>query len=172
MNEPHTPKQPELSVDPWWDALLDEALAPPPAPAGLADRIVQATQPHLAQPARSAVVARIGWRAWGLAAAAAVLLLAGLLAPWVMQQPPASSVPAPASAVHAQANLIPLDQELRRLASVSYSDLTPLDEQIEWLSVQMDLAQAESVWPTDPMAEAVAEAELWQLTAEASYGVF
>jgi hypothetical protein len=57
---------------------LDEALAPPPAPAGLSDRIVLRTA-GLLQRYRSGVLARIDqFYRWPRALAAAVVLAAGL----------------------------------------------------------------------------------------------
>jgi len=71
-------------------SLLDEALAPGEAPASLTDRIVAATSPvastaRRAEPAPRGVLARIGPTGWRYAAAAAVVLAAGLGMWWLGQ---------------------------------------------------------------------------------------
>lgn len=89
----HTPEQLEAKVlamtDPQFIGLLDEALAPQ-APVGLAQKIIAATGPGQAnstKDAQPAVIARIGFSSWRYAAAAAIVLAAGVGLWWAGQGP-------------------------------------------------------------------------------------
>ncbi|MFN3165454.1 MAG: hypothetical protein ACE37H_00150 [Phycisphaeraceae bacterium] len=90
-----TPAQLEAKVlaltDPRMQSLLDEALAPPEAPASLAERIVAATSPGAVarprvEPSPRAVLARIGPAGGRYAAAAAIVLAAGVGMWWLGQR--------------------------------------------------------------------------------------
>lgn len=68
-------------TDPQMLALLDEAMAPEPAPARLADNILAATMPGArreTEAERTGVLARIDPMTWRYAAAAAIVLAAGV----------------------------------------------------------------------------------------------
>lgn len=127
-------------------SLLDGALAAPAAPAGLADRIVAATAPHVARRAnRSPVLARIGPALLGLAAVMAFATAASL---WV-----AATTDAPRSSPTGPLAENTVEPEALPLVSFAESEL---DDQIQLLALYVDVVGARQVWsgPGDSMEEA------------------
>ena len=122
-----------LSIDPDLEALLDDALAVQP-PAGLADRIVAATQPRLSQSARGAVVGRIGPAA---AALAAVLALALGAAMWIAALDGPAGTGAPLGAV---------ESRLAELEALDAARDADIDQQLTLMALQVDLAERADWW--------------------------
>jgi len=138
MTHPNPQTDPP-SPDPALDTLLDEALAPPPTPDGLKERIVAATAEQVAA-RRQPVVARIGGGIPhpALRIAAAVLIAAGLIGLIYLHTRPAPADP-PSLAQLEQLNLA---------ADASHQQAEMIDLQIEAFALQVTLADR-----TDPWAE-------------------
>jgi hypothetical protein len=162
---------PSSDTDPQLDALLDEALAPGPAPAGLDERIVDQTRSLLpadradrgvlaaAEPV--AVAGRIGFggRPWR---AAAALLLAGALATAAFFAVSSngsggsatSGDPIDTPGTHAAA-AASLPDALERLAAAEAQTQRrdeAIDDRIAWLEMQLDWAESDDLWARDSLA--------------------
>lgn len=128
-----------LNTDPKLDALLDEALAPEPAPRALVDNILAATGP-LIDERRPAVLGRVGFTRTLRRIAAVVIL---------------------SMEVGAGALLIGISNEAQAIAEVR-SELrfidrlagatTPLDAEIDLLNVRLDMARAGDDWSSDTLS--------------------
>lgn len=146
--------QPDISYPPTdaaLDALLDEALTPgapgiPPADPQLAQRVYQRTLPMLGYP--RPVLARIGPRLWRVAAAAAIVA-GGVLAVSLMQ--PSTTTPIDQVAVETT----PTESQPTELASLE-GVITPgntrIDEQLDVLALQVDLASTDEAWGSDKLS--------------------
>jgi len=132
--------------DPALEALLDEALAPAPAPRGLADRITAATTPRLRARQRP-VLARIGWRpalriAAAIAVAGAVLLIA-----WPDPAPTSTGTDA-----GALAQLDTLQSQAEAAEAIEFTGFEAIDYRMEMLDVQLALADTADPWTDDGQA--------------------
>ncbi|MEL7089329.1 MAG: hypothetical protein AAGL98_12965, partial [Planctomycetota bacterium] len=164
------PDQPEAAkTDPQLDALLDEALAPAPgispgntsetAPAGLNDRILEATVDRLPGgrvTESNPVIGRISgggfpWRR--IAAFAAVLTLGVLIGrQYVLDSRPDRVTPFPGDLRTAYYKpLFPtLDDGLDQLADAAL-DAEPIDDEIAWLSIRLSATQTPGIWEQDAL---------------------
>ncbi|MFW6059978.1 MAG: hypothetical protein ACODAQ_07335 [Phycisphaeraceae bacterium] len=137
-------------------SLLDEALAPAELSPALTERIIAAARPA---PARDAVAARIG-SGWTALAAAAMIALV-MLGAWALFEP------RPAPEPTGVTSLAALERELSALEAAAVAEPAHLEEQIELLEFQLELAGTEPAWPgADPLAEASAEAQLDRFVSE------
>jgi len=178
-NLPPRPTPPDPgpeAIDPALHPLLDQALAPDPAPAGLEDRVLQQTTPRLPRPH---VLARIGGRL--LAAAAVVVLAAGLgIVMWAASRPAPTSTPGgatvdttpaptppdagrdptPAPGPIDDAQLAELGQQLEALDAIA-GDLDDSDTRLDLLTLQV-ASVPEDVWADSPddLPEAMTDSEL------------
>lgn len=152
-NHPHDDR-----IDPRYESLLDLALAPEPAPPGLADRIVAATTPHLYRGRRDAVIARIRPALFAAAAAVACAVGAALYVGSLQQpaaaplgHPVATADPAPAAAPG-----LPIETPRE----------TFLDSQITMLALQVELVNSRDLWssPSQTIEDATLAAELETFT--------
>jgi len=145
------------------DALLDEALAPPPAPPGLAERVVAQTGPpgevHAAKRASdSPVLARIGEGPVGMAAAAVIALV--MLTTWALL--PQQSVREGGAQ---SGRMAELGRALDSVATVADgSEATLLDQRIEVLQLQVEMTGSDPLWlsAADPIDAAAVDVEAQQ----------
>lgn len=118
-------------IDPQLESLLDQALAVSP-PAGLADRIVAATESQLGADA-PAVLGRIGRTMLAMAAAVAIALgAAAWLAVMQLQTDAGGTGPG-------------VEMGLAHLV-LDTSQGADIDEQITLLTLQVDLAESDDWW--------------------------
>lgn len=127
------PKREQL--DPKLHALLDQALAPPPAPPDLVERILAATRQDLDRLTPPGVIARIGvTRLRRIAAAVIFAMEVGIWATII------------GIAQDARA-LASINQDLQRLNRLSaVVPATPLDDQLRLLSAQIDSTRYAGDW--------------------------
>ncbi len=126
-----------IQTDSELDALLDEALdqATPPASPDLAQRIIDQTLPMLGG---RPVLARIGPTALRIAAAAAIVVGAGV-ATMVMtrnQAPPTDTGYA----------IEQIESELKAIDQAIEPGNTLIDEQLDMLSLRVELVSTEDAW--------------------------
>jgi hypothetical protein len=159
---PEVPETPDH--DPQLEALLDDALAPSPAPPGLHRRILDATAHRLpghADASRSTgVIGRLGFGArWGFAAAAVLLLAGVVLTFWSMNEP-GTTPPGPGPIADGQTTTSDpvLDETeddpdllapvLTRLAEAELA-AEPIDDRIDLLQMQLAWVETDGVWAED-----------------------
>ena len=126
-------------TDPQLDALLDEALATPMIPPSpdLTQRIVDKTRPMLD---RQPVLARIGPTLLRIAAAVAIVAGAGVVT-MVMTHHPAA--PPMADTGHDIDEIVPGLQALNQAVEPGN---TLIDEQMDMLSLRVELVSTEDTW--------------------------
>jgi hypothetical protein len=155
MTSPHS--QPEYQPDPQLQSLLDELLCPPGDTAHLEASILTATRKRLGRPT---VLARIHPALW--ACAAAIVLALGL-ALWV------SLLPAPSQT--SPIIVADLGTQLAQVAAADEPRLTPLDEQLDLLALQVELAASRPMWAngSDNLDDVVMQYELDNLATESAW---
>ena len=178
MNEFDFNKIAELNSDPQLDGMPNDALAAEEVPAGLKQRILDATEDRLPTdaPARGGVIGFIGgglpWRS-----VAAVVVLGTVIGGLLMINPDRASDPTPGDSTTVTqhtpaANPLPHVQAgLDQLADAEFRDEL-IDDRIELLSMQVSWAQAEDFWADDAMDSldsAIALDELDLLAEEMEY---
>jgi len=152
MNTPTPP----LPNDDALERLLDEALAPPAPPAGLSQRIIEATHQHLPQ---RRVLARLAWR-HAAAAAALAACVTLLVALW----PATTTTTAP----HRPDTLATMDWQ-SEFAAVQYAVLdSEIDREIALLRWDIEFAMVEELTATDWSDDGL----LWQWESDAADTVF
>jgi len=144
MPEHTTPT--EHPADPALDALLDEALAAPPAPRHLADRITAATTPLL-DARRQPVLGRIGWRPVLRMAAAIAVVAAVLLVTWPDHQPAT-----PSDHGQALAQLDELQSHAAAAQAMQFEGFGSYDYRLDMLDLQVALADTADPWTDDGQA--------------------
>lgn len=156
---------PDNPINEKMDRLLDEALAPPTPPADLPDRIIAETTPMLRR-LEPAVIGRIGFPYWRVAAAA-VVLLAGIGAAIVMSLNPSTpqqATPQPTPTADA------IDwTQLEQFAQADQNAApTNIDQQIDLLMLQVELASMQMEWSTgqETFDDALIQYELEQLAGD------
>ena len=152
MNEP-TPLNPDTTpTDARLDALLDEALAPGPAPAGLNERIVAATAdrladggPHAGHPVLGRIGGGFAWRS-----VAAVLLLGGVVGGLFVVNRGSDPVPSGQAHVNVVDTTQDVYQGLDQLADAALHG-EAIDDEIALLSMQVSATDLPGVWAQDAL---------------------
>ena len=124
-------------TDPQLDAMLDKAVSAgtPPASADLTQRIIDQTLPMLGQ---RPVLARIGPTLLRIAAAVAIVVGAGVATMMLMNN---STTPTDPSN-----DLVTIGSELQAIERAIEPGNTLIDEQLDVLSLRVELASAEGTW--------------------------
>ncbi len=170
---PSDPKQPEPSSDPNLDALLNQALqtgAPAPAP-DLADRIYRKTRPMLRQPT---VLARTGPTLLRVAAVIA-LIVGGTIVLTLIQQPDTATNLVENTDQPDSYDFTAIEPDLEAIAQAMNSAGTPIDQQLDVLSLRVDWVSVEDPWDgldrgTDELIdEAVVRFEMDLLADSSAY---
>jgi len=154
-------------TDPKFDALLDQAVSAgsPPADPDLSERIVEQTLPMLG---REPVLARIGPTLIRIAAAVAIIVGAGVAAV-LMTGDQATT------AVGPDEFFTKFEPELKAIEGAIEPGNTYIDEQLDALSLHVELVGGESAWSsvdTDTnslMDQAVTAYELDQYSVDAAF---
>jgi len=159
-------------TDPQLDALLDRAVSAgsPPADPDLSQRILDQTLPMLGQ---EPVIAKIGPTVLRIAAAVAIVVGAGLAAFVLTDDPAITSDPAKPSDPGGQ--FAQVESGLQDIENAIEPGNTPIDQQLDALSLRVELVSSESAWSsidTDTnslMDQAATGYELDQFSQDAAY---
>ncbi|MEM7627051.1 MAG: hypothetical protein AAF333_15755 [Planctomycetota bacterium] len=151
MNEFETNNLEMAKTDPQLDALLDEALAPEAAPAGLNDRIVAATVNRLPDDdarIQNPVLGHIGGGGFPWRSVAAVLLLGGVVGGllWVGGETKRPGGIEDSDVATVETVQLGLDQ----LADAALQ-AESIDDDIALLSMQLSAVQEPGIWEQDAL---------------------